>query len=60
VLADWKHGPHQLTYRQTERPFGLVADALGKDEPDGLPSPALQAICDDSAMNTIRHLGLYQ
>jgi hypothetical protein len=46
VLADWKHGPHQLTYRQTERTFGLVADALGKDEPDGLPSPALQAICD--------------
>jgi hypothetical protein len=47
VLTDWKHGPHQLTYRQTERTFGLVADALGKDEPDGLPSPALQAICDD-------------
>jgi hypothetical protein len=46
VLADWKHGPHQLTYRQTERTFGLVADVLGKDEPDGLPSPALQAICD--------------
>jgi hypothetical protein len=47
VLADWRHGPHQLTYRQTERTFGLVTDALGKDEPDGLPSPALQAICDD-------------
>ena len=46
VLADWKHGPHRLTYRQTERTFGLVADALGKDEPDGLPSPALQVICD--------------
>jgi hypothetical protein len=46
VLADWKHGPHQLTYRQTERTFGLVAAALGKDEPDGLPSPALQVICD--------------
>ena len=38
MIADWKHGPHQLTYRQTERTFGLVADALGKDEPDGLPS----------------------
>jgi len=47
VIADWKHGPHQLTYRQTERTFGLVAGALGKDEPDGLPLPALQAICDD-------------
>jgi hypothetical protein len=47
VIADWKHGPHQLTYRQTERTFGLVADALGKDEPDGLPSGPLQRICDD-------------
>jgi hypothetical protein len=47
VIADWKHGPHQLTYRQTERTFGLAARALGKDEPDGLPSPALQAVCDD-------------
>ena len=46
VIADWKHGPHRLTYRQTERTFGLVADALSTDEPDGLPSPALQAICD--------------
>jgi hypothetical protein len=47
VVADWKHGPHLLTYRQTERTFGLVTGALGKDEPDGLPSQALQAVCDD-------------
>ena len=47
VIADWKHGPHLLTYRQTERTFGLVADALAKDEPGGLPSAALQAVCDD-------------
>jgi hypothetical protein len=47
VLADWKGSPHLLTYRQTERTFGLVAGALGKDEPDGLPSRALQAVCDD-------------
>ena len=47
VLADWKHGPHRLTYRQVERTFGLVTAALGKDAPDGLPSPALQAVCDD-------------
>jgi hypothetical protein len=46
VLADWKHGPHQLTYRQTERTFGLVVDALAKDEPDGLPSGQLQCVCD--------------
>jgi hypothetical protein len=46
VLADWKHGLHQLTYRQTERTFGLVTAALGKDQPDGLPSQPLQAVCD--------------
>jgi hypothetical protein len=47
VIADWKYGPHPLTYRQTERTFGLAADAAGKDEPDGLPSGQLQGICDD-------------
>ena len=47
VIADWEHGPHLLTYRQTERTFGLVTAALGKDQPDGLPSRALQAVCDN-------------
>ena len=47
VLADWKGRPHRLTYRQAEYTFGLVTPALGKDQPDGLPSPALQAACDD-------------
>jgi hypothetical protein len=46
VIADWKHGPHLLTYRQTEYAFGLVAGALGRDEPDGLASGPLQGICD--------------
>jgi len=47
VITDWKNGPHQLTYRQTERTFGLVTAALGKDRPGGLPSRPLQAACDD-------------
>jgi len=47
VIAGWKNGPHQLTYRQTEYTFGLITGALGKDKPDGQPLPALQAICDD-------------
>jgi hypothetical protein len=47
IIADWKRGPHQLTCRQTERTFGLVADAIAKDEPGGLPSGLLQGICDD-------------
>ena len=47
VLADWEHGPHLLTYRQTEYTFSLVAGAPGKDEPAGFPSAALAGICDD-------------
>jgi hypothetical protein len=46
IITEWKHGPRVLTYRQTERTFGLVTTALGKDEPDGLPSGPLQGICD--------------
>jgi hypothetical protein len=47
VIADWQNGPHLLTYRQTERTFGLVTAVLGKDQPGGLPSQPLQAACDD-------------
>src|SRR5438105_5199148 len=47
VITEWKHRPHRLTYRQAERTFGLVADALAGDEPGGLPSGRLQRICDD-------------
>ncbi|HUN37220.1 MAG TPA: hypothetical protein VMU95_34910, partial [Trebonia sp.] len=46
VLADWKGGPHLLTYRQAEYTFALVTRALGKDAPDGLPSRRLQAAGD--------------
>jgi hypothetical protein len=53
VVADWRHGPHQLTYRQTERTFGLVAGALAEDTPDGQPSQVLQAICDDLAESSV-------
>ena len=47
VTEDWQAGPHQLTYRQTERTFGLAARALEKDQPDGTPSQILAAICDE-------------
>jgi hypothetical protein len=46
VTADWKTGPHQLTYRQVEHTHRLVSKALGKDNPDGAPSGALQSACD--------------
>jgi hypothetical protein len=41
VVAAWKHGPHLLTCRQTERTYGLVVTALAKDHPDGGPSADL-------------------
>jgi hypothetical protein len=47
VLQDWKTGPHQLTYRQTEYTFRLVLTALGKHQPDGAPSPGLAGVCDN-------------
>jgi hypothetical protein len=47
VLEDWHNGPHQLSYRQVERTFSLVAGALSKDEPDGAPSDALDRAGDD-------------
>ena len=46
ILAQWKTGPHQLTYRQVEHTFRLAAKALGKDKPDGAPPAGLQAACD--------------
>ena len=47
VTEDWRTGPHQLTYRQAERTFNLVADALGKDDADGSPSEILATVLDD-------------
>jgi hypothetical protein len=47
VLADWKGGPHRLTYRQAEYTFALVTAALARDKLNGLSAPALQAACDD-------------
>ena len=46
VIAEWKYGPHELTYRQVERTFGLLARALAKAEPDGEPCEALSEILD--------------
>ena len=33
VIAQWKHGPHRLTYRQAERTFGLAAGRAGQGRP---------------------------
>jgi hypothetical protein len=47
VTEDWDSGPHQLTYRQVERTYGLVVKALEKQHPDGAPSDVLARTCDD-------------
>jgi hypothetical protein len=47
VITDWKTGPHQLTYRQTEHTHRLVISALSNDQPDGAPSGDLAGVCDD-------------
>jgi hypothetical protein len=47
VITQWRTGPHLLTYRQTERTFGLVTAALEKDKPHGTLSGILARICDD-------------
>lgn len=46
VTVDWRGGPHQLSYRQVERTFSLVVDALRKEAPDGAPSRVLQEMAD--------------
>jgi len=46
VLAEWKSGPHLLTYRQVEHTASLLVSALAKAHPDGAPSPRLQQACD--------------
>jgi hypothetical protein len=46
VLTQWKSGPHELTYRQVERTFGLVAGKLAKDKSDGSPSEGLSEVLD--------------
>jgi hypothetical protein len=46
VTCSWKSGPHELTYRQTERTFGLVNKTLSKEHPDGQPSQILSEVMD--------------
>ena len=46
VVANWKTGPHLLTYRQCERTFGLTVASLARSEPDGTPSDALSSVVD--------------
>jgi hypothetical protein len=57
VIARWKDGEHELTYRQTERTYGLLARALAKQEPDGLPSEELSGALDALMEASVHVLG---
>jgi hypothetical protein len=58
VIAQWATGPHQLTYRQVERTFGLLVGALSKPEPDGAPSHTLCDVLDRLLEASIQALGV--
>ena len=47
ILAPWRSGPHTLTYRQVERTFGLVIDALTAGQVHGSPTDTLSRIVDE-------------
>ena len=53
----WKSGPHELTYRQTERTFGLVNKTLSKEHPDGQPSQILSEVMDRLLQGSVTVLG---
>jgi hypothetical protein len=57
IIAEWKQGPHQLSYRQTERTFGLVVAKLAKPQPDGTPSERLSEILDRLLEASVTVLG---
>jgi hypothetical protein len=57
VTCQWKSGPHLLTYRQTERTFGLIVKALTKQTPDGQPSQTLSEIIDWLLEASVQVLG---
>jgi hypothetical protein len=57
IITDWSTGPHLLTYRQTERTFGLVVDALSRDTPDGTPIATLSQILDALLEASVQVLG---
>ena len=60
VIAQWKTGPHELTYRQVERTFGLVVKALSAQHPDGKPCQILSEIVDCLLEASVKVLGCPQ
>ena len=57
VIAPWKDGPHELSYRQLEYTFRLVAGKLTKPKPDGSPSELLSEVMDRQLEASVAVLG---
>jgi hypothetical protein len=60
VIAQWKTGPHELTYRQLERTFGLLVKALSAQHPDRKPCQTLSEIVDRLLEASVKVLGCPQ
>jgi hypothetical protein len=58
VIATWETGPHELTYRQVERTYGLIASALSGQRLDGQPSQTLSTIMDSLLEASVQVLGV--
>lgn len=58
VTCSWKTGPHELTYRQTERTFSLVNRALSAQRPDGAPCQTLSEAMDALIEGSVTVLGV--
>jgi hypothetical protein len=57
VIAEWEQGPHQLTYRQLEYTYRLIASKLANPEPDGAPSEILSEVLDELLEASVKLLG---
>jgi hypothetical protein len=57
VITQWTTGPHQLTYRQLEYTFTLIAGVLSKHTPDGSPSETLSETLDQLLEASVTVLG---
>jgi hypothetical protein len=57
VIADWKTGPHTLSYRQLEYTFALMTSTLAKPTPDGTPSELLSEVLDRLLEASVTVLG---
>ena len=57
VIVQWNDAEHQLTYRQLEYTYGLISNALAKEQPDGTPSELLSEVLNALLEASVAVLG---